>query len=190
MLDGKTLFGQETIRLRWFGGFTIRKVVGLAFMALLAFIFKKVFTPGYAVLLLMMATAFIDGVTVIEIKQRSVRRTVRFFNLIPLWSNRTNLQMYGELQLTFRPSWIDKWNKYHFRDFTTLDLCFGPKQWIQLIQNDQSRNNFEPMVLSQARQLSKLLKVPLVLRVEYVQGAVKHMDETTSNPPAELKLDR
>jgi hypothetical protein len=188
MLDGKALFGQETIRLKWFGGFTVRKVVGLAFMSLLAFIFKKTFAPAYGIVLLMMATAFIDGVTVIDIKQRSIRRTVRFFYLIPLWSKRTNLQMYGELLLTFRPSWIDKWNNYHFRDFTILDLRFGPKQWIQLIQNDQSRNNFEPMVLSQARQLSKLLKVSLVLKVDYVSGAVKHMDDTKSNPPPELKI--
>jgi hypothetical protein len=178
---------EEKIRIHWFGGFTTRKFFGVVLLAFVGYIANKILMGVGFIVWLMMATAFIDGITTINLIERNVRRTVRFFCFIPVWSRLTGLRGHGELHLTFKPSWISRHNEYHFRDFTVLDLRVAPKQWIQIMQSDYSRNNFEPFVLQRARNLSKQLGVPLVLRVERVCGALQFMDDTAKNPPEELR---
>jgi hypothetical protein len=173
----------NSIKLPWFGAFHGMKVFGVVFLSLFGLLPWYMF--GDAVLWwscavwLMMATAFLDGVTVVDVANAKLRRTIRFLWLFPLWSRTVDLRSGGELHLTFKPSWMDRWNKWHIR----LDLKYDSGEWLQLMQIDRSKGNFEPSLLAHAQQLAHIMNLPLILAVERRPGDVEYQDRSSADPP-------
>lgn len=167
------------------------KLFGVLFLAALGFwpwyIFGHAWPLFSACIGLMLATAFLDGVSVIDLENARLRRTVRLLWLVPVWSRTHELSRSGELHVTFRPSWRDRWNKWHERDFTVIDLRFGPRDWLQLAQTDRSRGNFDETLLARARELAQLMRLRMVVSVERVSSAVEHRDDSHEFPPPELR---
>lgn len=177
--------------MRWFGGFDGMKIFGvlllIPFSMLPWYMFGEPFWLWSGIIWLMLATAFVDGVTLIDLGEAQIERTIRFLWLVPIWRRTIELRGRGEIHVTFKPSWLDRWKKWHERDFTTLDLRFGPHDWMQIAQTDRSKGNFDETLLSQARELASSMGVKLLVEVERVRGAIEYRDNSGQSPPPELR---
>jgi hypothetical protein len=177
--------------MRWFGGFDGMKLFGILFLSAFSlmpwYMFDQPLWWWSGAIWLMLSTAFIDGVTAIDLESAQLRRSIRFLWVIPIWRRTTHLRERGELHVTFKPSWKDRWNKWHERDFTRIDLRFGPRDWVELAQTDRSRGNFDETLLARARKLASTMGLRLVVDVERVASAVEHKDESARFPPLEMR---
>ncbi len=178
----------DVLRLHWFGGFTAGRAFGTVFLLSLAYLAYRMDAGFLAVVaLLMLSTGYLSGWTEIDLARAQVRRTVYFLWWLPVWRRTVSLRQGGRLCVTFRPSHRDRHGKWHERDFTVIDLRYGPRDWIQLAQTDRSRGNFCPAMLARARHLAARLHIPLEACVERVPGAVEHNDRSADDPPPELR---
>jgi len=166
------------------------KLFGVLFLTLFSMLpwytFGRPLWLWSGVIWLMLASAFVDGMTLIDLSEAQIRRTIRFLWIVPIWRRTVELRDRGELHVTFKPSWLDRGNKWHERDFTTVDLRFGPRDWIQIAQTDTSKGNFDERLLAQARQLAASMGVKLLVEVERVRGAIRYRDHSGQAPPPEL----
>jgi len=179
---------EDTLRLRWFGGFTGGKAFVTVLLLGFAYVGHSFFGSDFlgAAALLLLSMAYLDGWTELDLQRAEVRRTVYFLWLLPVWRSTVSLRQGGRLCVTFRPSFRDA-RHWHDRDFTVIDLRYGPRDWIELAQTDRSGGNFSPAMLDKARRLSARLHMPLEARVERVSGALEYKDNSAASPPPELR---
>lgn len=172
------------MRLRWFGGFTRGRVTGTVFFLGYAYFAHRMFDSYFfgVLALLMLATGYFSGWTEVDLERAELRRTVYFLGFLPVWHKKVPLRQGGQLCVTFRPSFRDK-RHWVDRDYTVIELRYGPRDWIQLAQTDRSGGNFCPAMLDKARRLSARLRIPLEERVDYVPGAIEYSDKSGRLPP-------
>ena len=92
----------DTLRLRWFGGFTGAKAFGTVFILALAGFAYQFGAPFHTMLfLLMLSTGYFDGWTEVDLERAQVRRVVYFLWFLPVWRRTVSLRQGGRLCLTF-----------------------------------------------------------------------------------------
>ncbi|KQZ40903.1 hypothetical protein [Duganella sp. Root1480D1] len=172
------------LRLRWFGGFSRGRVVGTVFFLGYAYLAHRVFNSDFlgVVALLMLSTAYFTGWTDVDLERAEVRRSVYFLWFLRVWRKTVPLRQGGRLCVTFRPSFRDQ-RHWVERDYTVIELRYGPHDWIQLAQTDRSGGDFCPAMLDRARRLAARLRIPLEERVDYMPGAIEHYDKGGRLPP-------
>lgn len=174
----------DTLRLRWFGGFTRGRVVATVFCLGYAYFAHQVFDSNFlgVVALLILSTGYFSGWTEVDLGRAELRRSVYFLGFLPVWRTTVPLRQGGRLFVIFRPSFRDK-RHWIDRDYTVIELRYGPRDWIQLAQTDRRGGNFCPAMLDKARRLAARLRIPLEERVDYVPGALEHYDKSGRLPP-------